>query len=304
MPVGHVVGDRRVGPAGHDHPHPGRRVGGQQASDAVRVRAGGHAAVLIQPVHHQHQPPARILAGSGGLSQQVQQVRLPGRLGQHRGQVLAGQVGQLLQQHLGERFAGVLGGQPGGDEERHDPHPLTPPRAAGASTNVDMQRRLARPRPGLPPHVRAAIRLKAEPGQLGQLRLPADQARRVRRRDAPDLLQIRRPGSRRTSFRPVSPGRRHNRCARLGADSSRLAPDRRGQLADLRLVGRGAVGVTEVDGQAAGNHGRQGHLTRQYRDQPLPPGRRPGNHSGELLVDPTPPDRLRGHHEHHSIRCS
>jgi hypothetical protein len=77
VPVRHVVGHRRVGPAGHDDPHPGRRNTGQQRGDATRVRAGGDAPVLIQAVDDQHQPHPPLPAVVRGLVEQVQQPCLP-----------------------------------------------------------------------------------------------------------------------------------------------------------------------------------------------------------------------------------
>jgi hypothetical protein len=44
----------------------------------VCVRAEGHAAVLVQPVHDQHQPAPGALAAGRGLGEQVQQARLAG----------------------------------------------------------------------------------------------------------------------------------------------------------------------------------------------------------------------------------
>ena len=58
MIIGDIRRDRRVGPPGHDDPQPGRRPGWQQRGDAVGIRAGGHAAVLIQAIHDQDQPLA------------------------------------------------------------------------------------------------------------------------------------------------------------------------------------------------------------------------------------------------------
>ena len=48
--------DRRIRPPGHDDPQPSRRPGRQQRGDAVGIRAGRHAAVLIQAIDDQHQP--------------------------------------------------------------------------------------------------------------------------------------------------------------------------------------------------------------------------------------------------------
>ena len=104
---------------------------------------------------------------------------------QQRGQVLSQQLGQLLQHDLGERLPGVLGAQPGGDEERHHPHP-----GRGVQHERRHQRRLPRPRRRLPPHIRAPAGLGAVRRQLPQLRLAADQ---LRRRDPLHLLAVRRP---------------------------------------------------------------------------------------------------------------
>ena len=78
VPAGYVVRDRGVGPPGDHDPHPGRRVMRQQRGDAVRVRPGGDATVLIQPVHHQDQPLTPRGAGLGGLLQHPEQVGVPG----------------------------------------------------------------------------------------------------------------------------------------------------------------------------------------------------------------------------------
>ena len=185
VPAGYIVGDRRVRPSGHHDPHPGRRVMRQQRGDAARVRPGGDAAVLIQPVHHQDQPLTLRGAGLGGLLQHPEQVGVPGASRQHRGQVLSQQLGQLLQHDLGESLPGVLGAQPGGDEERHHPHP-----GWRVQHERRHQRRLPRPRRRLPPHIRATARLGAVRRQLPQLRLAADQ---LRRRDPFHLLAVRRP---------------------------------------------------------------------------------------------------------------
>jgi hypothetical protein len=74
------------------------------------------------------------------------------------------------------------------------------------------------------------------------------------------------------------------------------------QLADLRLVGRGTVEVAEVDVETAGDELRQRHVAVYHRDQPSLPGRRFRDGGGELLVDPAPAHRLRGHHEDHGVR--
>ena len=184
VPAGYVVRDRGVGPPGHHDPHPGRRVMRQQRGDAVRVRPGGDAAVLIQPVHDQDQPLTLRGAGLGGLLQHPEQVGVPGG-GRQRRQVLSQQLGQLLQHDLGEGLPGVLGAQPGGDEERHHPHP-----GRRVQHERRHQRRLTRPRRCPPPHIRAPAGLGAVRRQLPQLRLAADQ---FRRRDPFHLLAVRRP---------------------------------------------------------------------------------------------------------------
>jgi len=157
------------------------------------VWTSGHALVLIQPIDHQHQTLADVLAGGGGPGQQIQQERVASGFGQDWGQVLTGQVGELFQQHLGERLAGVLGGEPGGDEERDDPRPLAH-LTRRAQHEGGHQRRFARPRLSAPPGIPRPVSLHAEPGQLRQLCLPADQPWRVGRRDPPDLLQVCQPG--------------------------------------------------------------------------------------------------------------
>jgi hypothetical protein len=86
------------------------------------------------------------------------------------------------------------------------------------------------------------------------------------------------------------------------ARTARPATDRSGQFADLCLVGRGTVEVTEVDIETAGDKLRQSDVAVYHRNQPPLPGRRFRDGRGELLVGPAPADRLRGHHEDHGIR--
>ena len=150
----------------------------------MRVRPGGDATVLIQPVHHQDQPLTLCAAGLGGLLQHPQQVSVPGGSRQRR-QFLFQQLGQLLQHDLGEGLPGVLGTQPGGDEKRHHPHP-----GRRVQHERRHQRRLTRPRRRLPPHIRAPAGLGTVRRQLPQLRLTADQ---LRRRDTSYLLAVCRP---------------------------------------------------------------------------------------------------------------
>ena len=72
--IGHrlVVGDRRVGPTCHNDPHLGGRPRREQTGDAVRVGAGRDAAVLIEPVDDQNQPPACGTASARGPVEQFQ----------------------------------------------------------------------------------------------------------------------------------------------------------------------------------------------------------------------------------------
>ena len=184
VPAGYIVGDRRVRPSGHHNPHPGRRVMRQQRGNAARVRPSSDAAVLIQPVHHQDQPLTVRGASLGGLFQHPEEVGVSGPSRQQRGQLLSQQLGQLLQHDLGESLPGVLGAEPGGDEERHHAHP-----GWRVQHERRHQRRLPRPRRCPPPHVRARARLEAVRCQLPQLRLAADQ---LRRRDPFHLLAVRR----------------------------------------------------------------------------------------------------------------
>ena len=123
VPAGYVIRDRRVGPTGHHDPHPGRRLMRQQRGDAARIRAAADATVLIESVHDQDQPLTVPGAVLGGLLQHPEQVGVPGGSRQHSGQILSQQLSQLLQHDLGEGLPGVLGAQPGGDEERHHLHP-------------------------------------------------------------------------------------------------------------------------------------------------------------------------------------
>ena len=78
VPAGDVVRDGWVGSAGHDDPHPGRRIMREQRGDAAPVLPGGDAAVLIQPVYYQDQPLAPRGASLGGLLQHPEQVSIPG----------------------------------------------------------------------------------------------------------------------------------------------------------------------------------------------------------------------------------
>ncbi|MET7427048.1 hypothetical protein [Dactylosporangium sp. NPDC005555] len=116
--VGHVVRDGRMRPGAHDDLQSGRRSLRQHGGDAVRLRPGHRAPVLVEPVDDEHEPPAPL----GGPAQQPEQPGLAGGLGQQRRHRLVQQVGELLDEHVDERRAVALPGEPGGDEERDDPH--------------------------------------------------------------------------------------------------------------------------------------------------------------------------------------
>ncbi|MCE6994391.1 hypothetical protein LZG04_06150 [Saccharothrix sp. S26] len=119
--VGDVGRDRRVGAAGDDHPHTRRWGDRQQGRDAVRVRARGHAPVLVQAVHQEHEVLAAVATGLGRIVQQTEQVGLAGRLGQQRRKVLAEDGDQLFQHVFDEGVPVVLRGETGRDEERDHP---------------------------------------------------------------------------------------------------------------------------------------------------------------------------------------
>ena len=144
-----VGGQRRVGPAGDDDPQPVRGALGQAGGDAGQPGAGQGPAVLVQAVDDQHQPPPGLHRPCRGLLQQLAAQPVPRRSRRQRRDLLAGDRGQLVEQAVGERGAVGLGGQARGDEERDHPRA-----GRGMQDQPGHQRGLARPRPGLPPHVR------------------------------------------------------------------------------------------------------------------------------------------------------
>ena len=189
MPRWHVGGDRRVRPARHHHPHAFRGHLRQQCGDAVRARAELHSPILVQPVHHQHQPLTACPAVPCRLLQQPPIPPLLRHLVQQRGHRLAQQLGQLFDHRSQKRVAVALAGIPRGDEERHHPHARRRMQYEGGQ-----QRRFARPRRPLPPHVRLVVVAGAELGELSQLGLTADE---FPGEDLLDLIPIRRARYRR-----------------------------------------------------------------------------------------------------------
>ena len=152
MPVGHVVGNRRVGPPGHDDPHPVRRT--QAAALRCCARSGRWSHPGLRLGRQRPSPACRQPAGRRPRPvQQVQQTRLPGRLGQRRSADPARAVAHNWSVSTVVNASRVSCAASRAVMKNDTSHTRPADGAGGWSTKRGQQRGLARPRPGLPPRI-------------------------------------------------------------------------------------------------------------------------------------------------------
>ena len=201
VPGRHIVGQARVGAASDDEPGTRGRTAGKQRGDAgPSPERGRSRLVLIEPVHHDHQPPLPFFRPRRGSCEQAQPHADPRP--SHRRRPSAGwpEGVELLDHGVQERVAVGLASKTAGDEKRHDVHP-----GRGMDDKPRRQRALAGPRPGLPPGI--GLGAGAELRPFGELGVAADE--RIGR-EIPDLFQVSRlqelPGFGRDDIRQLPSG--------------------------------------------------------------------------------------------------